>query len=129
MGDRQIIGARLAPGLYQALVNASAANRTSMSAEIERRLERSFKRDPAHMDDALQELGRHILASFEAGGRLENPELPAKEWMKNSASYNRAIVRGFEAMLDKHPKPVYVDALQLIGAIRARLEQAWLGLV
>ena len=58
------------------------------------------------MDDALQELGRHILASFEAGGRLENPELPAKEWMKNSASYNRAIVRGFEAMLDKHPKPV-----------------------
>ena len=81
------------------------------------------------MDDALQELGRHILASFEAGGRLENPELPAKEWMKNSASYNRAIVRGFEAMLDKHPKPVYVDALQLICAIRARLEQAWLGLV
>ena len=32
-------------------------------------------------------------------------------------------------MLDKHPKPVYVDALQLICAIRARLEQAWLGLV
>ena len=67
-----IIGARLAPGLYQALVNASAANRSSISAEVERRLERSFKRDPAHMDDALQELGRHILASFEAGGRLEN---------------------------------------------------------
>jgi hypothetical protein len=118
----------LAPGLHQALVNASAANRTSMSAEIERRLERSFKRDPAHMDDALQELGRHILAAFEAGGRLENPELPAKELMKNSVSYNRAIMRGFEAMLDKHPKPIYGDALQLICAIRARLEQAWLGL-
>ena len=127
-GDRQIIGARLAPGLYQALVNASAANRTSISAEVERRLERSFKRDPAHMEDALQELGRHILASFEAGGRLENPELPAKEWMKNSVSYNRAIMRAFEAMLDKHPKPIYGEALQLICAIRARLEQAWLGL-
>jgi hypothetical protein len=39
-----------------------------------------------------------------------------------------AIMRGFEAMLDKHPKPIYGDALQLICAIRARLEQAWLGL-
>ena len=37
-------------------------------------------------------------------------------------------MRGFEAMLDKH-KPVYVDALQMICAIRGRLEQAWLGLV
>jgi len=102
MGDTAFLGRPWLAGppgaglrLIRALVNASAANRTSMSAEIERRLERSFKRDPAHMDDALQELGRHILAAFEAGGRLENPELPAKEWMKNSVSYNRAIMRGF----------------------------------
>jgi hypothetical protein len=127
--ERQMVGTRLSPALHEKLVNAAAANGRSVSAEMEKRIEQSFEAGPPGPDDVLQTLGRHVMAAFEAGGRLGNPELPASEWMKNSLSYNRAVVRGFEAMLDKHPKPVYGDAIQLIYAIYMRLEQPWRGLL
>lgn len=66
--ERQIIGARLAPDLYKKLVAAAAANRRSISAEIEHRLQRSFEPSPTIPEQRLFDLP---MADLERIERLE----------------------------------------------------------
>jgi hypothetical protein len=135
--DRQIVGARLPADLYQKLVEASAANRTSLSAEIERRVAQSFEADPATdpatSDDVVQDLFRHVMAAFKEGGRRESRnrsmdgkrELPEAEWIEDHLSYTEAAARAVEALADEHPKPLYGQCLRMIYVFRARLDRGW----
>src|SRR5215831_11641181 len=114
---RPTIAARLQPAIYQKVVDAAAANRNSISTEIERRIEKSFE-DRMNPDGELRDLAVHVISAFEAGGRLENPELPVKRWIKDPLNYNRAMLGAFEALMARHPHPRYTDLIKLIYSIR-----------
>ena len=120
-----MVGTRLSPELYQMLVEAAATNGRSISAEMEKRIEKSFG-SSVHSNRELRDLARHVIAAFEAGGRLEDPEAPVERWIKDPLQYNRAVIRAFEALLDKHPQPRFIDLLKIIYAVKTRLEQVWL---
>ena len=120
---RPTIGARLQPAIYQQVIEAAEANRCSISMEIERRIEKSFTQNlPLSPDHELHDLAVRVLAAFEAGGRLENPGRPVKEWIADPLSYDRAVIAAFEALMAGHPNPRYIDLLKLIYAVSKRLE-------
>jgi hypothetical protein len=130
--ERQMVGTRLSPSLYQKLVDAAAANGRSISAEMEKRVEQSFESSPTNPDSVLQDLGHRIVAAFEAGGqrasRIETKtggELPASEWIENPSCYTEAASRALEVLADEHPRPAYGQCLRIIYALRARLDRAW----
>lgn len=120
---RPTIGARLQPAIYQQVIEAAAANRCSISMEIERRIEKSFERNPLSPDDELHDLAVRVIAAFEAGGRLENPQAPVGQWINDPLHYDRAVIAAFEALMARHPNPRYIDLLKLIYAVSKRLEQ------
>jgi hypothetical protein len=126
--ERQVIGARLHPDIYKKLVDAAAANRNSISIEVERRIEHSFEPNATNPDSELHALAVHIVTAFEAGARLAitNREQPPKDWLKDSEAFNRGVIRAVEAMMDKHPAPRWADFLLLIVAIRDRLAAIWM---
>lgn len=137
--ERQMVGTRLSPALYQKLVAAAASNGRSISAEMERRVEQSFEAGPPDPDDVLQTLGRRVMAAFEAGGQRASRlmeaqasgqrEIPAHQWMKDPSSYTEAASRALETLVDWHPKPLYGQCLLMIYALRARADRAWLALL
>jgi len=124
--ERQVIGARLAPQLYERLVDAAAVSGRSISAEVEHRIERSFEPSPTN-PDSEHNLWPRVMAAFEAGGRLGiDPDLPVREWLKDPLQYERATLRAFEALLDAHPQPQYGRLVRVINYTRSRLDDAWL---
>src|SRR4051812_15327135 len=99
--ERQMVGTRLSPTTYERLVEAAAANGRSISSEVEWRIEKSLVPDQMIPNSTeLNELARHVIDAFEAGGRMNDPARPVREWIKDPLQYNRALVRAFEALLD-----------------------------
>jgi hypothetical protein len=122
---RPTIAARLQPAIYQRVVDAAAANRNSISTEIERRIEKSFE-DQMNPDGELHDLAVRVITAFEAGGRLEDPDRPVKQWINEPLNYNRAMLGAFEALMARHPHPRYTDLIKLIYSISKRLKAVWL---
>ena len=116
-GERQIVGARLAPETYQQLVAAAAVNHTSISAEIERRIEKSFEDNPAKPDNDLM---HRVMEAF--GARWIDIR-PAEEWMKDPTAYSNGVIRAFEVMLAHHPEPNFVSFFLILVAVRSRLAE------
>jgi hypothetical protein len=122
-GDRQIVGARLPPETYQRLIDASVANRTSLSAEIEVRLARSFEDDPAKPGNDLM---HRAMEAFE--GAWLSPTPADEDWMKDPLAYHGGMIRAFEALLAQHPDPRFEWFLLLLTAVRSRLEERLLAI-
>ena len=80
---RPTIGARLQPETYEKVIAAASENRVSISGEIERRVEESFE---TSVPPDLRDLGLRVMAAFEAGGRLEDPEAPVEQWIGTRCS-------------------------------------------
>ena len=116
-GDRQIVGARLPPETYQRLVEASAANRTSISAEIEKRIERSFEDDATNPGNKLVRLA---MKAFEGAWQWKSPD---EDWMGDPLGYDGGVIRACEVLLAQHPKPDFDSFFLLLLAFRSRLEE------
>jgi hypothetical protein len=106
-------------------IDAAAANRKSISTEIERRIEKSFE-DRMNPDGELHDLAVRVITAFEAGGRLEDPERPVKQWIDEPLNCNRSMLGAFEALMARHPDPRCTDLIKLIYSISKRLEAVWL---
>ena len=121
--ERPKVSVRLEPGTYENLLKAAEAARVSVTAEAERRLEKSFEPDPEDPTNILRDFARHIMRAFEIGGWSDTPSLTAEEWLKDPQCYHGGMVHAFEAMLTRHPDPRFETLLRLLHAIRSRLEE------
>lgn len=111
--ERQMVGTRLSPTLYEKLVNAAAENGRSISAEMEKRVESSFDYEATRAG-----IGHRLMEAFEAPW-MEPPE----EWIKDPLAYQAGIIRALEVMLAWHPAPSLELYTLLLVGFRARLEE------
>jgi hypothetical protein len=114
--ERQMVGTRLSPSLYEQLVAAAASNGRSISAEMEKRVEQSFETEPAKPGNDLM---RRMVDAFEARWMDDRP---AEQWMKDGVAYDGSVIRVFEVLLARHPDPGVEHFTILLHAIRSRLE-------
>jgi hypothetical protein len=134
--ERQVIGARVPLGLYQHLVDAAAANRNTISTEIERRLALSFAPNAATPSDELHAFEKDVMTAFKAAGRRQSrnteafekggrQELSPDVWMKDPVVFTEAAARAFETIVVWHPKVLFGLAMRLIYVLRASLDKEW----
>jgi hypothetical protein len=103
--ERTMVATRLDPGIYRQLVAAAEANRNSLSAEAERRIEKSF--GPTQVSSFYESYGALVMTAFDMGGRLAaGPERPLEEWIKDPAICERAVSLAIQALLSWLPKPL-----------------------
>jgi hypothetical protein len=132
-GERQMVGTRVAPEVFQQLTAAAEANRNSLSREVELRLERSLKAEAIDLGD---EFLHEIVGVFEGIGRRasrgeteDGRELPSREWIKLSTPYTAATCVLLELLADRHPEPAYGTCALMMGALSGRLERRWQALL
>ena len=102
--ERPKVSVQLEPTIYKNLLDAAEANRISVTAEAERRLEKSF--EPRFATYSLESYGAHVMAAFRMGGQMAAPDRPYEEWIKDEAAFDRAVALAVEALLSWRPKPL-----------------------
>lgn len=103
--ERPKVYVRLEPATYQKIVEAANANRISVTAEAERRLEKSF--EPHFATHSLEAFGSLVMSAFRMGGQLVAQDRPYEEWIKDDlAAFDRGAALAVEALLSWRPKPL-----------------------
>jgi hypothetical protein len=102
--ERPKLYVRLEPATYQRIVEAAEANHISVTAEAERRLEKSL--EPNFASQSLEAFGAHVMAAFRMGGQLVAQDRPFNEWVKDPTAYERAVALALEALMSWHPNPL-----------------------
>lgn len=121
--ERPQIAARLEPAIYKKLVESAATNGRSVSAEVEWQIEYALTEVKPRSE--LSVLMSHFEAAFETGGRMRDSDRPESEWLKDSMAYDRGVILGVEALLNRHPDPRWADFMLLLFAIRDRMAAIW----
>jgi hypothetical protein len=119
--ERTTVSTRFEPVIYQKVAQAAAANRRSLSSEIERLV-------TEHFTSGASELGavnQRMATAFEAGMKLGNLERPVTELLKQSDAYDRGIIHVVRALLAGHPEPQWGDMLLLIEGLYGSVVELW----
>jgi hypothetical protein len=103
--QRPKVSFKVEPALYKQLLEAAEANRMSVSAEAERRLEKSY--GPNFDSQSDEAWGSYVIGAFNMGGQLAaGRDRPRKEWIKDPVICEQAAALAIQALLSWLPKPL-----------------------
>src|SRR5438309_1713142 len=95
--ERAMIATRLEPAIHTQVAAAAAANRRSLSAEVEHRVTASFDGNwtaasVTSEEEDLKELKESMAAAFAAGLRFGNKDQPIDDLLKDHFAFDRGII-------------------------------------
>jgi hypothetical protein len=116
---------RVRPELDSVLAQAAQQSGRSVSEEIERRLDLSFKSEDVFTaalgGPELRDHALILIASFAAGGRSDSNGRPPQEWLRDKDSYRQAFVGAAMAMINAMPSPTIDEKVLLLEALKMRI--------
>jgi hypothetical protein len=119
--ERTMVSTRFEPVIYEKVAQAAAANRRSMSSEIERLVTEHFTSGSSELGVLRQQME----TALTAGLRFGNPDQPIPELLKDHFAFDLGTVRVVEALLGEHPAPRWGDILYLMTELHSLIEKFW----